>query len=74
MITLRLDIGKDYDFTPTGKRTVRVVRWNQIRGHRVTVIQGYVSGRKYIRFATLADAITWRDNTTNLLPQEWSAL
>ena len=74
MMTIRLDIGKDYDFTPTGKRTVRVVRWNNIGGRRAIVIQGYVSGRKYMSFPTLADAITWRDNTTNLLPQEWSAL
>ena len=73
-MTIRLDIGKDYDFTPTGKRTVRVVRWNNVGGRRVIIIQGYVGGRKYMSFPTLADAITWRDNTTNLLPQEWSAL
>jgi len=67
-------IQTDYDFTPIGKRTVRVVRWNKIQSRRVTIIRGYVGGRRYMTFASLADAVTWRDNTVNLLPQEWSAL
>lgn len=68
---MKIIIPADYDFTPIGKRTVKVVRTS--RGGRQ--IRGYVSGRIYIRgFATIEAAIQWRDNTRNLLPQSWQDL
>lgn len=63
-----ITIQTDYDFTPAGKRAVRVVRTN-----RGTAIRGYVSGRRYMRFATMQDAIEWRDNTEKLAPQPWGS-
>ena len=61
----------DADFTPIGKRTVRIVQTS--RGGRQ--IRGYVSGRIYKwGFPSIERAIEWRDNTRNLCPQPWEQL
>jgi hypothetical protein len=61
----KIIIKTNYDFTPAGKRSVRIVKQHN------NAIRGYVSGHRYMDFNTVAEALAWRDNTLNLLPQSW---
>lgn len=65
---LTITIECDDDFTPAGKRRVNLVKGKS----GWTRIQGYVSGFRFCRFATMREALEWRDNVINLNPQPWS--
>ena len=65
---MKITIATDFDFTPIGKRTVRLVTTS-----RGSQLRGYVGTRLWFKGGMSPErALEWRDNTTKLCPQPWA--